>query len=204
MKVVDNFFIFPTVYSIYPFEFWNSIYDWYSDLLMLDVTQKISDSVNSCNCHVDITKKCLYTLECRWKQGEEAEAEAEAVAMAMAMVAMAQSLWRNLCKLRMRWCTFSYSTYSSNLDQHHHLFMWGISVGSLWRKTSGIYTLSWSHRGRWLVTCRGEATEHSPVQWYGKSVVCFWTTSRCSSDMVGVVSSCSSQQCSFGHLVGVL
>ena len=27
MKVVENFFIFPTVYSMYPFEFWNSGYD---------------------------------------------------------------------------------------------------------------------------------------------------------------------------------
>ena len=52
IKVVDNFFIFPTVYGLYPFEFWNSRYDRFSELLMLDVTQKIPDFVNSCNCHV--------------------------------------------------------------------------------------------------------------------------------------------------------
>jgi len=37
---------------MYPFEFWNSRSDRFSDLLMLDVTQKILDSVTSCNCHV--------------------------------------------------------------------------------------------------------------------------------------------------------
>jgi len=52
MKVVDNSFIFRTVYSMYPFQFQNSRYERFSELLMLDITQKIPDSVNSCNCHV--------------------------------------------------------------------------------------------------------------------------------------------------------
>jgi len=37
-----------------------------------------------------------------------------------------------------------------------------------------------------------------------EKVLYTWTASGCSSDMVGVVSSCSSQQCSSYHLVGIL
>jgi len=87
MKVVDNFFSFPTVYSMSPFEFWNSRYDWFSELLLLVIAKKIQIQLSLVFIMSDITEIYFCTLGCRWQQ----EAEVEVVEG----VLMPQSLWRN-------------------------------------------------------------------------------------------------------------
>ena len=137
--------------------------------------------------------------------GMQMAARGRGKAEAVAWRAMFQLLWKSSCKSRMRWCMFSCSTYSSNLHHHHHhLFMWGTSVGSLWREDLRYLHTQLILWRQMIGTCCREATEHSTVQWLREGVVCFWTTSGSSSDMVGVISSCSSQQCSSHHMAGTL
>ena len=148
---------------------------------------------------LDVTKTCFYILECRWQQGEEAEAVAWVPMFTYYGSAHTNSERDNAC-LHATSSASTSTTATTTTTCSCEGQAWGIHEG----KTSSVYSLCRPYGGRWLAACYGETIEHSIVQWSGKGVVRFRTAAGSSSDLVGVLSSCSSQPCSRYHLAGIL
>jgi len=86
------------------FEFWNSRYDWFSELCCWLSPRKIQIQLSLVFIMLDITEIYFCTLGCRWQL--EAEAEGEVVEG----VLMPQSLWRNLSQNRPNYKSSSVET----------------------------------------------------------------------------------------------